>query len=110
MYVGKQVSMARRLRSTGRPRSATTRSSPCRRWSSRPRRGPGRGGAGVAKIFGVKIAQGRYVSTGMVVTKQTDALPEITDDYPFKDIYKTVVHVNTQVADGYNGKKAAGKH
>ena len=46
----------------------------------------------------------------MVVTKQADALPEITDDYPFKDIYRTVVHVNTQVADGCNGKKAAGKH
>lgn len=41
--------------------------------------------------------------TWMVVTKQADALPEITDDYPLKDIYKTIVHVSTQVADGYNG-------
>jgi carbonic anhydrase/acetyltransferase-like protein (isoleucine patch superfamily) len=66
-----------------------------------------------AKIVGVKIASGRYVPTGSVVTKQADAdaLPKITDDYPFKDINEAVVHVNTQLADGYNGKKpAAGKH
>jgi len=66
-----------------------------------------------AKIVGVKIASGRYVPTGAVVTKQADAdaLPKITDDYPFKDINEAVVHVNTQLADGYNGKKpAAGKH
>lgn len=66
-----------------------------------------------AKIVGVKIASGRYVPTGAVVTKQSDAdaLPKITDDYPFKDINQAVVHVNTQLADGYNGKKpAARKH
>ena len=48
-----------------------------------------------------------------IVTKQADAdaLPKITDDYPFKSLNEAVVHVNTQLADGYNGKKpAAGKH
>jgi carbonic anhydrase/acetyltransferase-like protein (isoleucine patch superfamily) len=66
-----------------------------------------------AKIIGVKIASGRYVPTGAVVTKQSDAdaLPKMTDDYPFKHINAAVVHVNTQLADGYNGKKPkTGKH
>jgi carbonic anhydrase/acetyltransferase-like protein (isoleucine patch superfamily) len=63
------------------------------------------------KIFGAKIASVRYVPTGMVVTKQAaeNTLPGVTDDYPFKDINKTLVHVNTQLTDGYNGKKPAGK-
>jgi len=62
-----------------------------------------------AKVVGVKIASGRYVPTGSVITKQADAdaLPTITDTYPFKDLNKAVVHVNTQFADGYNGKKPA---
>lgn len=62
-----------------------------------------------AKIIGVKIASGRYVPTGSVITNQAaaDALPEITDTYAFKDLNKAVVHVNTQFADGYNGKKPA---
>lgn len=66
-----------------------------------------------AKIIGVKIESGRYVPTGAVITKQSDAdaLPKITDEYPFKSLNEAVVHVNTQLADGYNGKKpAAGKH
>lgn len=65
-----------------------------------------------AKIVGVKIASGRYVPTGAVVARQADAdaLPQITDDYPFKSLNEAVVHVNTQLADGYNGKKPAGKH
>lgn len=65
-----------------------------------------------AKIIGVKIESGRYVPTGAVVTKQADAdaLPKITDAYPFKSLNEAVVHVNTQLADGYNGKKAAAKH
>ena len=60
-----------------------------------------------AKVIGVKIASGRYVPAGSVITKQADAdaLPEITDTYAFKDLNKAVVHVNTQFADGYNGKK-----
>ena len=62
-----------------------------------------------AKIIGVKVAAGRYVPTGSIVTKQADAdaLPEITESYPFREINKAVVHVNTQLADGYNGKKPA---
>ena len=62
-----------------------------------------------AKVVGVKIASGRYVPAGTVITKQADAdaLPTITDAYPFKDLNKAVVHVNTQFADGYNGKKPA---
>lgn len=65
-----------------------------------------------AKTLGVKIKSARYVPTGMIVTEQTDtdALPNITDDYPFKSLNQAVVHVNTQLADGYNGKKQAGKH
>ena len=62
-----------------------------------------------AKVVGVKIASGRYVPAGSVITKQADAdaLPVITDTYAFKDLNKAVVHVNTQFADGYNGKAPA---
>ncbi len=62
-----------------------------------------------AKVVGVKIASRRYVPTGSVIAKQADAdaLPEITDTYAFKDLNKAVVHVNTQFADGYNGRKPA---
>ena len=62
-----------------------------------------------AKVIGVKVPAGRYVPTGMVLTKQADAdaLSEITESYPFRELNKAVVHVNTQLADGYNGKKPA---
>lgn len=62
-----------------------------------------------AKIIGVKIGEKRIVPTGAIVTKQADAdaLAKITDAYAFKDLNKAVVHVNTQLADGYNGKKPA---
>ncbi len=62
-----------------------------------------------AKVIGVKIGEKRIVPAGAVLTKQADAdaLAAITDDYPFKDLNKAVVHVNTQFADGYNGKKPA---
>lgn len=62
-----------------------------------------------AKVIGVKIPAGKYVPTGTILTKQADAdaLPEINEEYAFKDINKAVVHVNTQLADGYNGKKPA---
>ncbi len=60
-----------------------------------------------AKIIGVKVPSGRYVPTGTILTKQADAdtLPEITESYSFREINLAVVHVNTQLADGYNGKK-----
>jgi carbonic anhydrase/acetyltransferase-like protein (isoleucine patch superfamily) len=62
-----------------------------------------------AKVIGVKVGEKRVVPAGMVVMKQADAdaLAAVTDDYPFKDLNKAVVHVNTQFADGYNGKKPA---
>lgn len=54
-----------------------------------------------AKIIGVKIPSGRYVPALSVITKQADAdaLPEITDQYPYARLNDGVVHVNTQLAD-----------
>ncbi len=55
-------------------------------------------------LLGVTVGDGRYVPCGTVVKDQSDAddLPDITDDYGFKDLNKGVVHVNTALADGYN--------
>lgn len=54
-------------------------------------------------IMGVAVADGRYVPAGTVLRDQNDAdnLPEITSDYPLKDLNKGVIHVNTSLADGY---------
>ena len=54
-------------------------------------------------LMGVKVADGRYVPVGSVVKTQEEAdrLPEITDDYVFKDLNKGVVHVNRELAKGY---------
>jgi len=54
-------------------------------------------------LMGVKIPDRRYVPVGSVVTTQAqaDSLPEITEDYPLKDLNKGVVHVNTHLAKGY---------
>jgi carbonic anhydrase/acetyltransferase-like protein (isoleucine patch superfamily) len=59
-----------------------------------------------AKVVGVKIPSGRYVPAGYIVTRQevVDILPEITEDYPFKNLNNGVIHVNTQLADGNNGR------
>jgi len=59
-----------------------------------------------AKVVGVTVADGHYVPMGSVLNNQTDAdkLPKITDSYPFKKLNSGVVHVNVQLADGYNGK------
>jgi carbonic anhydrase/acetyltransferase-like protein (isoleucine patch superfamily) len=61
-----------------------------------------------AKVIGVTIAPGRYVPAGAVITTQAqaDALPLITPDYAYRTINDGVIHVNTQLADGYlgNGK------
>ena len=68
---------------------------------------------GAKVLGGVKIADHRYVPAGMVVATQAqaDKLPEITDDYPLKSLNKGVLHVNTQLADGYrNGGEAGGEH
>ncbi len=55
-------------------------------------------------IMGVSVPTGRYVPAGTVLKNQNDAdsLPEITHDYPLKDLNKGVIHVNTHLADGYN--------
>ena len=56
------------------------------------------------KIVGVVIPDGRYVPLGMIVSNQSvaDNLPVITDDYVFKNLNEGVVHVNTNLAAGYN--------
>jgi len=55
-------------------------------------------------LMGVKVPDGRYVPAGTTLNNQADAdnLPEVTPDYPLKDLNKGVVHVNTNLADGYN--------
>lgn len=59
-----------------------------------------------AKVLGVDVAANRYIPMGTILNKQADAdnLPEITEAYPFKKLNSGVVHVNVQLADGYNGK------
>jgi carbonic anhydrase/acetyltransferase-like protein (isoleucine patch superfamily) len=59
-----------------------------------------------AKVVGVTVADGRYVPMGTILTSQKDAdnLPKITEDYAFRKLNAGVVHVNVQLADGYNGK------
>jgi carbonic anhydrase/acetyltransferase-like protein (isoleucine patch superfamily) len=56
------------------------------------------------RIVGVTIPDGRYVHLGMIVENQSvaDNLPVITDDYVFKNLNSGVVHVNTNLAAGYN--------
>jgi carbonic anhydrase len=59
----------------------------------------------------IAIRPMRYVPAGTVVTTQAqaDALPMIDANYPFRTLNEGVVHVNTNLADGYNGD-AAGEH
>jgi carbonic anhydrase/acetyltransferase-like protein (isoleucine patch superfamily) len=54
-------------------------------------------------LMGVTVADHRYVPAGSVVRTQAEAdrLPEITEDYPMKDMNKGVVHVNTALAKAY---------
>ena len=56
-----------------------------------------------AKIIGVKIPSGRYVSAAAVINsqKQADSLPEITSQYEYHSLNQTVVKVNVQLAKGY---------
>jgi carbonic anhydrase/acetyltransferase-like protein (isoleucine patch superfamily) len=55
-------------------------------------------------LLGVSVPDGCYVPAGTVLKNQADAdkLPKITADYAFKDLNKGVVHVNVNLADGYN--------
>jgi carbonic anhydrase/acetyltransferase-like protein (isoleucine patch superfamily) len=64
------------------------------------------------RIVGVTIPDGRYVSLGMIVSNQSvaDNLPVVTKDYVFVNLNKGVIHVNTNLAAGYNtmsGKASA---
>ncbi|PKN35709.1 MAG: carbonic anhydrase [Deltaproteobacteria bacterium HGW-Deltaproteobacteria-19] len=58
-------------------------------------------------LMGVTVADRRVVPAGSVVKsqQQADDLPEVTDDYPLKDLNKGVVHVNTALAKGYREAK-----
>ena len=60
-------------------------------------------------LMGVRVADLRYVPAGSVVKTQTeaDALPEITSEYPMKEMNRGVVHVNKGLARGY---LAASRH
>jgi carbonic anhydrase/acetyltransferase-like protein (isoleucine patch superfamily) len=60
-----------------------------------------------AIVMGVTVADGRYVPAGSVIRtqQQADELPVITEDYPFKNLNKGVVHVNTSLAKGYLAAK-----
>jgi carbonic anhydrase/acetyltransferase-like protein (isoleucine patch superfamily) len=62
-----------------------------------------------AIVLGVRIADGRYVPAGTVIRtqEQADALPAISADYPFKDLNKGVVHVNTSLARSYLSARGA---
>mgnify|MGYP001545714582 CR=1 FL=1 len=55
-------------------------------------------------LMGVTVPDGRYVPAGTTLNNQKDAdsLPEITDDYPLKSLNSGVVHVNINLAKGYN--------
>lgn len=54
-------------------------------------------------LMGVRVADRRYVPAGSVVKTQAaaDALPEITAEYPMKELNRGVVHVNKSLARGY---------
>jgi carbonic anhydrase/acetyltransferase-like protein (isoleucine patch superfamily) len=56
-----------------------------------------------ALVMGVNVADGRYVPAGALITTQeaADNLPVITEEYPLKSLNGAVVHVNTQLATGY---------
>jgi carbonic anhydrase/acetyltransferase-like protein (isoleucine patch superfamily) len=59
--------------------------------------------------IGVTISDNKYIPAGMIVTSQTDAdkLPIITEDFAYKHINEAVVHVNTNLAKGYNRATAS---
>ncbi|MBW2595077.1 MAG: carbonic anhydrase [Deltaproteobacteria bacterium] len=66
-------------------------------------------------LMGVTIPDRRTIPAGSIVKTQEDAdnLPEITEDYPMKDMNRGVVHVNTSLAKGYleaTGARPASEH
>ncbi len=54
-------------------------------------------------LMGVTVPPRRAIPAGSIIKTQEDAdrLPEITEDYPMKDMNRGVVHVNTSLAKGY---------
>jgi carbonic anhydrase/acetyltransferase-like protein (isoleucine patch superfamily) len=54
-------------------------------------------------LMGVTVPPYRYVPVGSVINtqEQADKLPEITGDYPMKDMNKGVIHVNKSLAKAY---------
>ena len=54
-------------------------------------------------LMGVTIPDHRYIPAGSTIKTQGEAdnLPEITEDYPMKDMNRGVVHVNTSLAKKY---------
>jgi carbonic anhydrase/acetyltransferase-like protein (isoleucine patch superfamily) len=56
-----------------------------------------------ALVMGVRVAPGRYVPAGQVVRTQADAdaLPKIDETYPFAHLNEGVLHVNKELAEGY---------
>jgi len=54
-------------------------------------------------LMGVVVPDHRYVPAGSIIKTQEDAdgLPEITEDYPMRNMNRGVVHVNTALAKGY---------
>jgi carbonic anhydrase/acetyltransferase-like protein (isoleucine patch superfamily) len=59
--------------------------------------------------IGVNIPDGRYISAGMVITKQKDAdnLPAVFEGYTYQKTNAAVVYVNDNLAKGYNAAMAA---
>ena len=62
-----------------------------------------------AKIIGVEIPAGRYVSAGSIIRAQAvaDALPQITSSYGLREINRASVHLNTQLAQSSGSHAAA---
>lgn len=62
-------------------------------------------------LMGVRVADQRYVPAGSVVKAQAeaDALPEITAEYPFKEMNRGVVHVNRALACCYLAASRSGR-
>lgn len=56
-----------------------------------------------ALVMGVNIPDGKYVPAGALITTQEEAdnLPFITKNYPLRNLNHAVVHVNTELAQGY---------
>ena len=59
--------------------------------------------------IGVTIPDGRYISAGMVITKQNEAdtLPAVFEGYTYQKTNAAVVDVNDNLAKGYNAAMAA---